>query len=197
MKQLNKSFEFTPLVLNEGSSAYLFYGGPGTGKTTAAIQALRNFDTDARMLVFDMDRKLPSMMNLDPELVKRVDIWQPTAALSGESMINIARVERKDEKGKPIAGTQGFIPPNPRGYMELVDAINSTISSPDPRHAIYVVDSFTTAVEHLMRSDLSSPSGQRVYPAVMGSLRYQHRGIPGRLSIIARQAHLDLPHHHP
>lgn len=152
MKQLNgKPFGFEPLVLNEGSSAYLFYGGPGTGKTTAAIQALRNLDADQRMLVFDMDRKLPSMMNLDRELIKRVDIWQPTATLSGDAKINVARVERKDEKQKVIAGTQGFIPPDPRGYMELVDAINATITSPDPRHAIYVVDSFSTAVEHLQR----------------------------------------------
>lgn len=150
MKQLNaKPFEFQPLTLDPGASAYLFYGPPGSGKTTAAIEALRNMP--GRALVFDMDRKLPSMTNLDPQLVERVDIWQPTATLSGTAMVNIVRVERKDEKGKSIPGTQGFVPPDPRGYLELVDAINSTISNPNPLHQLYILDTMTTTVEHLMR----------------------------------------------
>jgi hypothetical protein len=146
-----KSLEYQPLVLSEGSSAYLFYGPPGSGKTTAAIEAIRNLEPDQRALVFDMDRKLHSLISLDKELIKRVDVWQPTATLSGTSLINIARVERKDDKGKAIPGTQGFIPPDPRGYLELVDAINETIAHPNPAHGLYIVDSFSSAVEHLTR----------------------------------------------
>lgn len=139
------------LQLIEEASAYLFYGPPGSGKTTAAMLAVRNLPEGQRALVFDMDRKLQSMHNLPKDVVDRVDIWQPTATLSGTNQINIARVERKDEKGKPIPGTEGFIPPDPRGYMELVDAVNRTIASPNPAHALYVLDTMSTAVEHLMR----------------------------------------------
>jgi hypothetical protein len=146
-----KPFEFQPLKMDESSSAYLFYGPPGTGKTTAAIEAIRNLEPEQRALVYDMDRKLPSLVSLDPELVKRVDLWQPTGTLSGTNEINVARVERKDEKGKAVSGTQGFIPPDPRGYLELVDAINSTIANPNPAHKLYVLDTMSTAVEHLMR----------------------------------------------
>jgi AAA domain len=151
-QQINaKPPEVKPLVLAEGESAFMFYGPPGSGKTTAAIEVLRNMPEDKRALVFDMDRKLSSMTNLKPELVARVDVWQPTATLSGTNQINVARVERKDDKGKVIPGTQGFIPPDPRGYLELVDAINSVISNPNPAHGLYVLDTFTTTVEHLQR----------------------------------------------
>jgi hypothetical protein len=143
--------EAIPLVLDEGASAYLFYGPPGSGKTTAAVEAIRRLPPDQRALFFDMDRKLQSLVSLDKELVKRIDVWQPTATLSGTNTINIVRVERKDEKGKPIPGTQGFVPPDPRGFMELVDAINLTIANPSPVHGLYVLDSLSTAVEHLMR----------------------------------------------
>jgi hypothetical protein len=32
-----------------------------------------------------------------------------------------------------------------------VDAINSTIANPNPAHGLYILDSFSTAVEHLTR----------------------------------------------
>jgi hypothetical protein len=146
-----KPLTYNPLVLSEGYSAYLFYGPPGSGKSTAAIEALRNLPDDTRALVFDMDRKLQSLTNLDPALVARTDIWQPTATLSGTASINVARVERKDEKGKAIPGTQGFIPPDPRGYLELVDAVNATIANPNPAHGLYILDTMSTTVEHLQR----------------------------------------------
>jgi len=146
-----KSVETKQLVLTEEDAAYLFYGPPGSGKTTAALEALTNMPPDKRALVFDMDRKLQTMSNLKPIIVGRVDIWQPTATLSGTNSINVARVERKDEKGRVIEGTRGFVPPNPRGYLELVDAINATIANPNPAHGLYILDTLTTTVEHLMR----------------------------------------------
>ena len=139
----------SPLILSEGASAYLFYGPPGSGKTTAAINALRN--SSGRLLIFDMDRKIQSLLNLDPALVKRVDVWQPTGTLSGTALINVARIERRDDKGKAIEGTKGFVPPDPRGYLELVAAMNDVIAKPNSEHTVYVLDSMSTVVEHMMR----------------------------------------------
>jgi len=191
MKELQaRSFEYAPLVLSDVQAAYLFYGPPGSGKTTAAIEALRNIE--GRALVFDMDRKLSSMTNLDAALVSRVDVWCPTATLSGTNTINVVRVERKDEKGKAIPGTQGFIPPDPRGYLELVDAINQTIASPNPLHQLYILDTMTTTVEHLMRlichHHLVSSFTQQlwgVFASCVEEFRAGFLSLPGKRIMIA------------
>ena len=191
MKQLNdRPFEYSPLRLSEGASAFLFYGPPGSGKTTAAIQALTT--TPGRALVFDMDRKLSSMTNLNSHLVDRVDVWTPTATLSGTNMINVVRVERKNEKGQPVPGTQGFIPPDPRGYLELVDAINSTIANPNPEHTLYILDTMTTTVEHLFRlichhHQVSSFTQQLwgVFASCIEEFRAGFLSLPGKRIMIA------------
>jgi len=183
---------YAPLVLDEGASAYLFYGPPGSGKTTAAVEVVRSLPDNKRALVFDMDRKLSSMTNLPADVVNRIDVWTPTATLSGTNQINVVRVERKDEKGKPIPGTQGFIPPDPRGYLELVDAINRTISKPDPSHGLYILDTMTTTVEHLMRlichhHQVSSFTQQLwgVFASCVEEFRAGFLSLPGKRIMIA------------
>jgi len=187
-----KPIEYHQLTVSEGASAFMFYGPAGSGKTTAAIEAIRNLPEGQRALVYDMDRKLDSMTNLKPELIARVDVWQPTATLSGTSAINVVRVERKDEKGKVIEGTKGFIPPNPRGYLELVDAINNTIANPNPIHGLYILDTMTTTVEHLTRlichhHQVSSFTQQLwgVFASCVEEFRAGFLSLPGKRIMIA------------
>jgi hypothetical protein len=101
-----------------------------------------------KALFLDVDRKLASLSNLDPKWVKKIDIWTPTATLSG-SEIGVARVERYDNKKNVIPGTQGSIPKNPQGYLELVQQCNKLLV--ECPYSLVVLDTLSTTVEHLQR----------------------------------------------
>jgi hypothetical protein len=107
-----------------------------------------NLPGDERALFLDVDRKLASLTNLDPKWAKKIDVWMPTATLSGAE-IGIARVERYDTKKNVIPGTQGSIPKNPQGYYELVTQCNKLLANCP--YSLVVLDTLSTTVEHLQR----------------------------------------------
>lgn len=140
--------EAVPLQLATSNTSYLFYGPPGSGKTTLAARIAGALPGDERALFIDMDRKLASLANLDPKWVRKIDVWVPTATLSG-SEIGVARVERYDGKKNVIPGTQGAIPKNPQGYLELVAFCNKLLVHCP--YSLVVLDTLSTTVEHLQR----------------------------------------------
>jgi cellulose biosynthesis protein BcsQ len=140
--------EAAPLKLHSEHTSYLFYGPPGSGKTTLAARMAGALPQGEKALVLDMDRKLSSMGNLNPDWVKKIDVWTPSATLSG-SEIGVARVERYDNKKNIVPGTQGAIPKNPQGYLELVAQCNKLLVN-NP-YSLVVLDTLSTTVEHLQR----------------------------------------------
>jgi cellulose biosynthesis protein BcsQ len=137
-----------PLVLGSEFRSYLYYGPPGTGKTTLAARLAGALPEGKKALFLDVDRKLSSLLNLSKEWVKRIDVWTPTATLSGDE-IGVARVERLDSKKNVIAGTQGSVPKNPQGYLELVAMCNKLVDKCP--YDLVVLDTLSTVVEHLQR----------------------------------------------
>src|SRR5262245_65701373 len=109
--------EPAPLEVGQSGNAYLFYGPPGSGKSTMAARMAGALPDGQRALFLDMDRKLASLTNLDPKWIKKIDVWTPTATLSGAE-IGIARVERYDTKKNIITGTQGAITKHPQGNYQ-------------------------------------------------------------------------------
>jgi cellulose biosynthesis protein BcsQ len=137
-----------PLQLGASNTAYLFYGPPGSGKTTFAARIAGALPPGKKALFLDMDRKLASLTNLEPKWASKIDVWTPTATLSG-SEIGIARVERYNANKNVIPGTQGSIPKNPQGYYELVTQANKLVV--DCPYDLVVLDTLSTTVEHLQR----------------------------------------------
>jgi len=136
-----------PLTIKaSGPRSYLFYGPPGTGKTTTAAK-LRH----KRKLWIDVDNKLESMENLSEAERSSISIWKPTAMLSEAGKIAIIRVERSDKEGKnKVVGTEGYIPKDPKGYLETVAFINSLLSPQGEfPYDLVVLDSLTTTNDHI------------------------------------------------
>lgn len=139
-------------LVEEIHDSILFTGAPGTGKTTAAAMLFPR----KRKLFIDVDDKSVNTIRAigDVELrntiLNNTEVWRPEhKLLSGESKIGITRQERFDAKKNVIAGTQGYIPPNPQGYLEIVDYINSLESlRPFPYHVV-ILDPLTAISEHL------------------------------------------------
>jgi len=129
----------------------MFMGGPGTGKTTALLQLYPG----KRKLIVDCDDKAIMAIEALPSPVKEqvkatTDIWQmENKRLSGANKIGVVRQERKDKNKNVIPGTEGFVPPDPRGYREITDFLNSLAdTAPFPYYCIGI-DTLTIVGEHL------------------------------------------------
>lgn len=129
----------------------MFTGAPGSGKTTAAAM----FISDERKLILDIDDKFINTVRaiadekLRNTILRNTDVWRPSyKTLSGDLHIGISRIERYDEKKKPIPGTKGYVPKDPKGYMEIVDFINELQEKPLP-YTTVVLDPLTAVAEHL------------------------------------------------
>ena len=129
----------------------MFTGGPGSGKTTALLKL---FPGKRKLIVDTDDKAVLAIQSLDQPLrdqvLKTTDVWQMTnKRLSGSQEIGIARLPMYDQKKNLVPGTQGFVPPDPRGYKEFVDFINSlATTTPFPYHVVGI-DTLTIVGEHL------------------------------------------------
>src|SRR5689334_5473206 len=136
-----------PLVqsMKEGSKSSLYYGPPGTWKTTLATKH------PGRLFWIDVDEKIHEMEHLPVEDRERITVWQPGESLvPGEVMIaNIDRTRKN-----VAAGTK--IPYPPRGYRKVVEVLNELLKlakdaspeKPFPYDCV-VLDSLTRLMNHL------------------------------------------------
>lgn len=144
-----------PLELKSSARSFLFYGPPGSGKTTTAATLATQL-TKGKILWLDVDEKLESMENLPADIVKRITIWKPEEAISGEH-VGIVRIERQEGptgKKQTIPGTEEYIPDNPLGYRKVVDFLNELLDRVPKGTFDYdavVIDSLSNVVEHLVR----------------------------------------------
>jgi hypothetical protein len=121
-------------------SSIIIYGPPGTGKTTLAASMT---GLGHKVHFFDLDKKVRNMMNLKPLVDSgQVTVWEPDARLLTGSLVD--RV--KAGPMKPPAK-------QPKGYLELVDAINEVEVNPMPEaeNTVLVLDSLTRALDHFKR----------------------------------------------
>lgn len=137
--------------------AFVFFGPPGGGKTTAAAQLLCPIaiKRKKRVLWLDVDRKLAQQLNIPPEHRAVIDIWKPSEPLAGTE-IGVPRIPQFEGSGsarKQVAGTAGYIPKEPKGYLELVGIINKVLADPSAkdRYAGVCLDTATTVEEHAQR----------------------------------------------
>ena len=122
----------------------LFYGPPGAGKTFLAAKIAEALfkKHQKKSLFIDVDCKLESMENFTDSMREAIDVWTPTPHLAEGTDINIVRIDQKN----PSAG---YIPKNPKGYMEVVNFINELHSRDPFPWEMVCVDTITTLQEHL------------------------------------------------
>jgi len=145
------SLQSAAKALPSAYKSIMFTGGPGTGKTTALLKLFLG----KRKLVIDTDDKSVMAIQALPEPTRTqvldcTDIWQlSNKRLSGSKEIGISRIPMYDQKKNIVPGTQGFVPPDPKGYKEFIDFINELSDiSPFPYHLVGV-DTLTIVGEHL------------------------------------------------
>lgn len=130
---------------------YLFYGPPGSGKTTTAASM-----PHPRKLFIDIDHKLDSMENLTDAQRTCISLWTPSEMLSNADRIDVIRQERVDSQTrKKIIGTEAYVPKNPRGYLDTINYINDLLARDPFNFDLVVLDSFTVLVDHLVKLILS------------------------------------------
>jgi len=129
-------------------STFLFFGPPGTGKTTMWSTLV---DCGYTPYVFDADRKVRDMPAIQ-ELVQegKVIVTELQAPLS-----------EADLRTKILMGTKGKVTRQPQGYLECVDWINGLYEVDKCEHNVLkekygdklvpVIDSLTRVMEHMRR----------------------------------------------
>lgn len=124
----------------------LIYGPPGTYKTLAMCRMFEKLKKN----VIDVDQKLGATLAGQSFDISRITTWRPEARLSGKH-IGIVRIQRM-EKDKPVPGTEGYVPQDPQGYLEIVKYVDSLSDMADAGafpFDVTAIDTLTGVSEHL------------------------------------------------
>lgn len=124
----------------------LWYGPPGSGKTTAAC-----LYAPWPSLLLDLEGKAERMEILQPLIAdKRVIVQSLNFPLTQEK-IRIRMLAASDGGGK--AEKVGVLQNMPQGYNKVVSALNAILENAQgvPKHSTLVIDSMTRILEHLKR----------------------------------------------
>jgi DNA polymerase III delta prime subunit len=142
---MNELNNIAPLTKDKGSTgkSYLFYGPPGSGKTTLAAN-----HPSKRKLWLDQDQKLHEMEILPNR--DSIKVWTPHEPLGNPERIEIPW------SPDPKNVSQGTIPSKkPAGYERLVAVTNDLLKqarSPEGlQYDLVVLDTFTAVADHWQR----------------------------------------------
>lgn len=126
-----------PVTQADGTKSYLFYGAPGSGKTTLAAQ-----HPARKKLFLDMDQKLGEIENLPGK--EYIQVWSPHTPLGNPDKIDIPH--SPDAKNVQM----GMIPAKkPQGYEKLVNATNELLAQREHfPYDLVVLDSLTAVGDH-------------------------------------------------
>lgn len=141
MSELERAQSLTDAVASSTKS-FLFYGPPGTWKTTLAVK-----HPGKRKIYLDVDEKLGEMEHLTAEERAAITVWMPGESLiPGEVMVsNIDRTRKNVEMGAKIQN-------KPMGYQRTVNAVNELLALARKGEFPYdcaILDSMTRLMDHL------------------------------------------------
>lgn len=141
MGELDKAQSLTTAA-STGNKSYLFYGPPGTYKTTLAVK-----HPGKNKIYLDIDNKLHEMEFLTAEERAAITVWTPNESLiPGQVMVSNVDRERKNV----TIGAK--IQKKPLGYQKTVDIINELLKMAYEGKFPYdcaVLDSVTHLENHL------------------------------------------------
>ena len=133
----------TPAVESTGGRSYLFYGGPGVGKTTLAAN-----HPGKRKLWIDADQKLHEMVELPNRAT--IKVWNPNEPLGNPEKIEIPF------SPDPKNVQSGTLPAvKPKGYERIVGITNELLKQarrPEGLdYDLVVLDTLTSVADHWQR----------------------------------------------